>query len=176
MTYTHTDTAEALAGPRPGFWKPFGIAFLLAMVVGGLGALTTDLSSWYFSLNKPSWQPPDWAFGPAWTVIYAFTALAAVYAWREAPTRDDRLTIVLLFLCTAFFNLLWSLLFFRLHRPDWALIEVGALWASVFIPIVVLARYSKTASWLLVPYLAWVTFAGFLNYTVVQLNPQIVAQ
>ncbi len=171
LATTHNSSETTLAGPKSSFWKPFLIAFLVAQTVGGLGALTTDLGMWYRSLNKPWWQPPDWLFGPAWTVIFALAALSAVYAWRNAATKSSRETIVLLFMANAFFNLLWSALFFRLQRPDWALVEVGALWASVLIPILVLSRYSKTASWLLVPYISWVTFAGILNYTIVQLNP-----
>jgi tryptophan-rich sensory protein len=171
LASTHTASETEFSSPKSSFWKPFLIAFLLAQAVGGLGALTTDLGMWYQSLNKPWWQPPDWLFGPAWTTIFALAALSAVYAWRNAATKSSRETIVLLFTCNAFFNLLWSLLFFRFKRPDLALIEVGALWASVLIPIFVLSRFSKTSSWLLVPYISWVTFAGILNYTVVQLNP-----
>jgi tryptophan-rich sensory protein len=153
------------------FWKPFGIAFLLAMAVGGLGALTTDLGTWYQSLKKPWWEPPDFLFGPVWTTIFALAALSAVFAWRRAPDRDSRITIVLLFAANAFLNVFWSALFFRLKRPDWALFEVGFLWLSVLIPIFFLARYSRKSSWLLVPYIAWVTFAGLLNYAIVTLNP-----
>ena len=173
MTLAPTNGASetTLSGPKPSFWKPFLIALVLAQAVGGLGALTTDLGPWYKALNKPWWQPPDYLFGPAWTTIFALAALSAVYAWRNAPTKTSRETIVVLFMANAFFNLLWSLLFFRLQRPDWALIEVGALWASVFIPILVLSRYSKKAAWLLVPYISWVTFAAILNYFIVQLNP-----
>jgi tryptophan-rich sensory protein len=75
-----------------------------------------------------------------------------------------------LFALNGFLNLLWSLLYFRLRRPDWALIEVGLLWLSVLLLIVVLGRYSRTAAWLLAPYLAWITFAGALNWGTVQLN------
>lgn len=141
------------------------------MAVGGLGALTTDLGTWYRTLNKPSWQPPDWLFGPVWTTIFGLAALSAVFARRRATETAERETIVLLFVANAFFNILWSALFFRLKRPDWALIEVGVLWLSVLVPIFYLARYSKKASWLLVPYLVWVTFAGVLNYEIVKLNP-----
>jgi translocator protein len=155
----------------PGFWKPLLIALALAMGVGALGALTTDLGSWYQLLNKPSWQPPDWLFGPVWTTIFALAALSAVLSWRRAADRPNRETIVLLFVANAFFNLLWSALFFRLKRPDLALIEVGFLWLSVLIPIFVLRRYSVKSSWLLTPYIAWVTFAALLNYEIVKLNP-----
>ena len=136
---------------RSGFWKPVLIAFVLAMAVAGLGALTTDLGNWYHNLQKPSWQPPDWAFGPAWTVIFALAALSAAYAWRGAETQADREKIILLFVANAFFNVLWSALFFRVHRPDWALVEAIFLWFSVLVPMIYLARFSRTASLLLVP-------------------------
>jgi len=166
-------TTDIAAHPdRTPFWRPVLIAFILAMAVGGLGALMTDLGNWYHTLNKPSWEPPDWAFGPAWTLIFALAALSAAYAWRGAKTRADRETIILLFVMNAFFNVLWSALFFRLERPDWALVEAVFLWLSVLVPMLYLKRYSSTASYLLVPYLLWVTFATYLNYTIVQLNPQ----
>ena len=173
MTFASTNTSPEteLEGPQTGFWKPFLIAFVIAQAIGGVGAVTTDLGPWYQALNKPWWQPPDWLFGPAWTTIFALTAASAVYAWRNATTRASRESFVILFLTSGVFNILWSVLFFRLKRPDWALIEVGALWASVLIPILVLSRYSKKAAWLLVPYISWVTFAGILNYKIVQLNP-----
>jgi tryptophan-rich sensory protein len=130
----------------------------------------TDLGPWYQELNKPSWQPPDWLFGPAWTIIFALAAVAAVAAWRSAPTEADSEWIIILFAANGILNVLWSALFFHFHRPDWALIEVPFLWLSILIPIVVFWRYSKAASALLLPYLAWVTFAAVLNYEIVRLN------
>jgi tryptophan-rich sensory protein len=156
---------------RSGFWKPVIVAFILAMAVAGLGALMTDLGPWYQNLQKPSWQPPDWLFGPVWTTIFSLAALSAAFAWRQAETRADRDTIILLFIANAFFNVFWSALFFRLKRPDWALVEAVFLWFSVLVPLIYLRRYSSTSSWLLVPYLLWVTFAVALNYQITQLNP-----
>ena len=161
----------ALGRAQPGFWKAFLIAFVVAQAIGGIGAFTTDLGPWYQSLNKPWWQPPDWLFGPAWTIIFALTAASAAYAWRNATTGTSRAIIVVLYLTSGLFNILWSVLFFQIERPDWALIEAGALWTSVLIPILVVSRYSKKAGWLLVPYISWVTFAAILNYKIVQLNP-----
>jgi translocator protein len=171
LATTHTSSETGLERQQTGFWKQFAIAFLAAQAIGGVGAVTTELGPWYRALNKPWWQPPDWLFGPAWTTIFALTALSAVYAWRDAPGKTTRETIVTLLLANGVFNIVWSVLFFRVQRPDWALIEVGALWASVLLPILVFARYSKRAAWLLVPYISWVTFAGILNYTIVRLNP-----
>jgi len=150
--------------------KAIAWAALAAIAVAGLGALSTDLGPWYRSLVEPPWKPPDALFGPAWTTIYALAAIAGVRAWERAPRRSDREWMIALFAFNAFANVLWSLLFFRLRRPDWALAEVGLLWLSILVLIVVLGRYSRASAWLLVPYLAWVTFAAALNGAVVRLN------
>jgi translocator protein len=151
-------------------WVPVLAAAAAAIVVASVGSTMTDLGPWYQSLKKPSWQPPDWAFGPAWTLIFALAAIAGVVAWRRAETDAQREWIIVLFAINGVLNILWSTLFFRFHRPDWALYEVALLWLSVVVPIVVFARYAKAASWLLAPYLAWVTFAALLNFGVVKLN------
>jgi tryptophan-rich sensory protein len=150
--------------------KPVVVAALSAAGVAMLGALTTELGPWYFKLHKPSWQPPDWLFGPAWTLIFALAALAAVVYWRAAEDPAERGQMLAAFACNAFLNTFWSLLFFRLRRPDWALYEVGFLWLSILALIVLLGRRSTLAAWLLAPYLAWVSFASFLNFTIVRLN------
>jgi tryptophan-rich sensory protein len=149
---------------------PVLTAALAALAVGGLGVLTTELGSWYLQLRKPAWQPPDWLFGPAWTLIFALAALAGVLYWRDHVDRDDRQRVLAAFAINAFLNTLWSLLFFRMQRPDWALYEVGFLWFSILALIVLLKRGSIAAGWLLVPYLAWVSFAACLNWAIVELN------
>jgi len=141
-----------------------------ASFVAILGASLTDIGPWYQALNKPSWQPPDWLFGPAWTLIFALTALSGVISWRATRRRADREWLIGLFALNGFLNILWSLLFFRLRRPDWALAEVALLWTSVLLLVVVTGRHSGTARWLLLPYLIWVAFAGWLNLAIVRLN------
>jgi len=145
-------------------------ALLWGVAVAGAGAFLTELSPWYYALRKPSWQPPDWLFGPAWTLILGLAALSAFLAWRNAPDSFSRLLVAGLFIVNGALNLLWSPLFFKLQRPDWALIEVPFLWLSILAPIVLLARFSPASSLLLLPYLAWVSFAAFLNLTIVRLN------
>ncbi len=130
----------------------------------------TVLGPWYHALKKPAWQPPDAAFGIIWTVIFALAAGSGVTAWRAASARSTREWIIGLFALNGFLNVLWSLLFFRLMRPDWALIEVGGLWLSIGVLMVFLARFSRTASLLLAPYLLWVSVASALNLEVVRLN------
>jgi len=152
------------------------VAALLALALSGAGGLLTEIGPWYRALKKPSWQPPDWAFGPAWTLILGMAAAAGVLAWRHAPNPAAHVRVALLFAANFLCHLIWSPLFFKLKRPDWALFEVVFLWLSILALVVGLAPYSAVASWLVVPYLAWVTFAGWLNWTIVKLNGPFVTR
>ena len=155
-----------------GSWlrHPAWAAAVAAILVAMLGAAATDLGPWYQGLRQPSWKPPDVLFGPAWTLIYALWALAAVLAWKGAESQTSRRRIVWAFAVNGSLNVLWSLLFFRAQRPDWALIEVVVFWLSIVALIFLVTPHSRAAGWLLIPYLLWVSFAGVLNYAVVQLN------
>ncbi len=150
---------------------PIVIAALAAVLVAALGATMTDIGPWYQALRKPGWQPPDWLFGPAWTLIFACAALSAATAWRDAQDGRTRDWVIGLFAINGFLNVLWSFLFFRYRRPDLALLEVSALWLSILVLIVFTTRFSRSAALLLYPYLAWVSFAAVLNWAVVRLNP-----
>ncbi len=152
--------------------KPILIAFLLAIAVGGIGGAATDIGPWYYALVKPSWQPPDWAFGPIWTLIYITTGIAGVRAWRLGDTHQRRLFLIAL-LINCVLNVLWSLLFFKMQRPDLALVEVAVLWLSILPLILLPLRYSPRSSVLMLPYLGWVSVAAYLNLTIVRLNPPL---
>ncbi|WP_442681102.1 TspO/MBR family protein [Sphingomonas sp. ASY06-1R] len=149
---------------------PVVIAGLIALVVAMLGMTITEIGPWYHSLVQPRWAPADAVYGVAWTAIYALTAIAGVTGWLAMPTWREREWLLGLFALNGFLNILWSLLFFRLHRPDWAVVEVLALWVSVAALIIVIWRRSMPGAMLLLPYLAWVTFAGYLNMIIVRLN------
>ena len=149
---------------------PALIAGLAALGVALLGATITDLGPWYQALEKPSWNPPDPVFGIVWTIVFALTAIAAVSTWRAAPNSRVSDTIIGLFALNGFLNILWSLLFFRMQRPDWAFAELLLLWLSVGALILFCGRYSRFAAIALVPYLVWVTIAGALNWQVIELN------
>ncbi len=149
---------------------PAVVAAIAAVIVAALGATITDLGPWYQSLEKPSWNPPDVLFPVGWTVIFALNTAAIVSAWRAAPTPKVSDTIVGLFALNAFLNITWSMIFFRIQRPDWAFIEVLLLWLSILALIVYCGRYSKSAALLFLPYLLWVSFAAALNWAVVDLN------
>jgi tryptophan-rich sensory protein len=150
--------------------KPILVAAAAAVLIAILGGTITELGPWYENLSRPEWQPPDWLFAPVWTTIFALAALSGAIAWRRAPTRPARDWIIILFALTGCLNLLWSFLFFRMHRPDWALVEVGLLWLSVLMLIITLRKISGLSSLLLVPYLLWVSFAALLNWKIVALN------
>ena len=143
---------------------------LWGVLVAGTGAWLTELSPWYHELKRPSWQPPDWLFGPAWTVILGLASLSLFLALRYSQDRGGRLLILGLFVLNGVLNVLWSPLFFKLRRPDWALAEVPLLWLSILLPIVLFWPVSWIGSLLLLPYLAWVSFAAVLNLTIVRLN------
>lgn len=140
-----------------------------ALCIALLGGLATEIGPWYQALKQPAWKPPDWAFGPAWTIIYACSALGGAKAWLAGDAAGRR-AVVLAFAINGVLNVVWSLLFFRLHRPDWALMEVGLLWLSVLALVIVCGRRSREAGLWLLPYLVWVAFAATLNAAVVQLN------
>ncbi len=150
--------------------RPLAVAAAGVTVVALLGGLATEIGPWYHSLRKPWYQPPDWLFGPAWTLIFALIAVAAAMLWQAAVTDAERRRIAWSFIVNGVLNVLWSVLFFKLRRPDVALVEVALLWASIVQLIVVARPLSSEAAWLLAPYLAWVTFAAMLNAAVVALN------
>jgi tryptophan-rich sensory protein len=151
---------------------PIIISFGVAVFLGIAGGLLTEVGPWYRSLKKPTLNPPDWLFGPAWTLILGLAAWSASIAWEAAATPGEQRLVVLLFGANALLHLLWSPLFFKWKRPHWALVEVAFLWASLVALVVGLAPLSTKASLLILPYLAWVTFATWLNWQIVRLNPR----
>jgi tryptophan-rich sensory protein len=147
-----------------------GCAAAVAIVVAIAGGVLTEVGPWYQSLRKPSWKPPDWAFGPVWTTILVMAAISAALAWEAAPDGTAKAWVFAVLAVNSVLNIAWSGIFFKLRRPDLALIEVGLLWLSILALVVVLGRYSFVAGLLMLPYLVWVSIASFLNYRIVQLN------
>ncbi|MDZ7813529.1 MAG: TspO/MBR family protein [Ideonella sp.] len=154
-----------LARRRASVW-----AAAATILVAGLGGLATDIGPWYLALQQPPWKPSDLWFGPAWTLIYTLTAVAGVLVWERLDRGRARRWWLAQLGVNGLLNIAWSLLFFRLKRPDWALLEVPLLWLSVLLLLGFAARQRPLAAWLLVPYLAWVGFAAALNAAVVRLN------
>jgi translocator protein len=151
-------------------WRPILIAGFSTSVVAGIGTTLTAIGPWYRELIKPSWTPPDIAFGAIWTVVFSLIAVAGYKAWAAALTRSERATVISVFALNGFLNVMWSLLFFDLQRPDWAIVEVVAFWISIVVMIGVARRHSRAAGWLLAPYLLWVSVAAFLNWEIIRLN------
>lgn len=149
---------------------PIIVAAVTALAVLAFGGLLTDVGDWYRDLRKPPWNPPNWMFAPAWTLILGLAACAGVLAWDHAHDDASRVRILALFAVNIVFQCLWSPLFVTLRRPDLALFEAMLLWLSVLALMIGLAPLSATASVLLAPYLLWVSFAVFLNLVIVRLN------
>jgi len=144
-----------------------GICFAVAGVSGLWTA--SEVPGWYRTLSRPAIAPPDWVFGPAWTLLYALMAIAAWLVWESAPS-PLRTGGLILFLVQLILNFAWSLIFFRQHAIGAALMEVVVLWVAIGVTTLVFSRVSPAAAWLMAPYLAWVTFAAVLNATFWRLN------
>jgi tryptophan-rich sensory protein len=152
----------------------FGLLVSLILVFGAasLGRFFTDMSvsTWYPGLIKPSWTPTGATIGIVWTILYACMALAAWLVWRTGGHVDRRLPLALYF-AQLILNVLWSAIFFGLQKPGLAFLELLVLWIAVLVTTIVFRRYSSWAGVLMLPYLAWVAFAGYLNAMIWRMNP-----
>lgn len=147
------------------------VSFLLTFAAAGLGAVASaEAGSFYEQLVRPSWAPPAWLFGPVWTVLYAAMAIAAWLVWRARGVAGARPALGA-FAAQLAANALWSWLFFAWHQGALAFAEVLLLWGLIVVTVIAFWRLSVVAAVLLLPYLAWVTFAAALTLAVWQLNP-----
>jgi translocator protein len=151
-------------------WLPALAAAFGVIGMAAVGGWLTEIGPWYTGLKFPPWKPPNWAFGPIWTVILTLAAVSIVMIWRATPEGWPRLLLVGLLLANGVLNVLWNYLFFTIRRPDLAFIEVIGLWLSILAIIVFAAQYSTTGAWLFAPYLVWVGIAATLNLSIVRLN------
>ena len=124
---------------------------------------------WYAGLKKPSWNPPGWIFGPVWSALYTMMAVAAWLVWRRGGFTVNRFPLSL-FLTQLLLNALWSWLFFGLKNPALAFVEIVLLWLGIGATLAAFWPRQRAAAWLLAPYLAWVSFAAVLNFTLWQMN------
>ncbi|HEX3469667.1 MAG TPA: TspO/MBR family protein [Silvibacterium sp.] len=131
--------------------------------------VTGGIPTWYTGLVKPPLTPPNQAFGPVWTVLYALMAIAAWIVWKTRPSTCRRRGLRL-FCVQLALNLLWTWIFFARHQIGTALANIVVLWVAILLTILTFKKMSTTAAWLLVPYLAWVTFSGYLNFAIWRLN------
>ena len=149
-------------------WLTLAVLIVLCFVVAGIGGLVTtpSIPNWYSGLVKPSWTPPSWVFGPVWSVLYLCMAVAAWLVWRKG----NALVPLTFFAVQLAFNAAWSWLFFGLHSPGAALIDIVLLWIAIAATTIAFWRRSVVAGLLFLPYLAWVSFAATLNFAIWRLN------
>ena len=147
------------------------VAVGICLLVGASASLFTanSVRDWYPLLLKPSWTPPGAIFGPVWTLLYLLMGISAWLIWRQSAGSRRR-TALLVFAMQLTLNGLWSLIFFGLRSPGWAMVEIVLLWIAIVVTLYVFARIQRLAAGLLVPYLAWVTFASALNWAIWNLN------
>jgi tryptophan-rich sensory protein len=141
----------------------FGVATL------GSVATTPNVRTWYLGLVKPGWTPPGWVFGPVWSILYFAMSIAGWLVWRQMGLRGAALPLTLFGVQLAL-NGTWSWLFFGLHSPGIAFVEIVLLWLAIAVTAAAFWRRSVVAGWLFVPYLVWVSFAAVLNFAVWRLN------
>ena len=141
--------------------------FLLITFCAPLAGMFSLPGPWYVALDKPAWNPPAWIFGPAWTLLYTLMAIAAWLVWKRGGWRRP----LPLYFVQLLLNAAWTPIFFGAHQLAWALVEIVALWIAILLTLLSFHRVSKTAGWLFAPYLAWVTFAAILNFTLWRMNP-----
>jgi len=148
------------------------IGFILVTFVAAfIGSLftTPNIASWYSTLTKPSFAPPNWLFGPAWTILYILMAVAAFLIWQNKNNPQAKKALIFYFIQLTL-NSLWSIIFFGWHNPQLAFFEIVILWLFILLTLIKFYKIKKTAGLLLVPYLLWVSFASFLNLFIWLLN------
>lgn len=156
---------------KPARYPALALFLVATFAAGAIGSSVTieSVRTWYPTLTKPSWNPPNWIFAPVWTTLYVLMATAAWRVWRKAePVAARRLAVI--YGIHLVLNALWSIVFFALHRPDLALVEILLLWSLLVALQVRFWRADRLAGLLWTPYVAWVTFATGLNATIWFLN------
>jgi len=156
--------------PMKPAWPGLFVWLLVCFAVPALSAPFSP-GTWYAGLEKPSWNPPGWLFGPVWMALYSLMGVAVWTVWRRGGFLANR-TPLLLFLGQLVLNALWTPFFFGFHNPGLALIDILLLWFAIIATLLAFSRVHRLAGALLVPYLAWVSFASLLNFTIWRLNAQ----
>jgi tryptophan-rich sensory protein len=146
------------------------LGFVAVNVMAAMSGAFFKPGDWYERLDKPNWRPPNWLFPIAWTALYVMIAVSGWLVWESAPLTETWPALAV-YGVQVVLNGCWSWIFFGMRRLDWALVELAALWASIVAMIVLFWPINQSAALLLLPYLAWVSFAGVLNYAVMRRNP-----
>jgi len=150
-------------------WLGLTVCLVVCFSAASMGALFRP-GAWYAGLNKPSWNPPGWVFGPVWSALYTMMAVAAWLVWQRGGFGAQRKALAW-FIIQLALNAAWTPLFFGLHLPSVAFGEILLLWAAIVATLRAFFQVNNLAGWLLTPYLAWVSFAAVLNFTIWRLNP-----
>lgn len=147
-------------------------SILICEAAGVAGSIftTPKISTWYASLNKPSFNPPSWIFGPVWTALFLLMGIALYFVWEAAAKNKKAKEAAAIFGIQLALNILWSYLFFGLQNPFYALIEIFVLWLAILAAIIAFNKIDKKAAYLLLPYILWVSFAAFLNFSLWKMN------
>jgi tryptophan-rich sensory protein len=148
------------------------IAILIPLIIGAISGFFTSeaVTGWYAAIQKPSFNPPNGIFAPVWTTLYIMMGIALYLVWKQERNTKIWRQALFLFGLQLFLNFCWSLIFFKLEQPGWALVEMVCLWISILLTIIWFSKLSKVSAWLLVPYICWVSFAALLNYEIWRLN------
>jgi tryptophan-rich sensory protein len=152
-------------------WIGLAVFIAVCLGAGGLGAIATtpEIDGWYRTLAKPNWNPPDSVFGPVWTTLFILMGIAGWLVWKPEGFKAAALPLTL-FVVQLALNVTWSWIFFGMHQAGWAFAEIVILWLAIAATAAAFFRSAKAAGWLLMPYLACVSFAAVLNFTIWRLN------
>lgn len=153
-------------------WLKLVIAVVVSELAGIIGSIFTisAIPTWYAALAKPALNPPSWLFAPVWTTLYLLMGIAAFLVWRKGWEQKEVRIALFIFGIQLILNALWSIIFFGLHNPAWALVNIIGLWLAIVGAIVAFHKISRPAAYLLIPYIFWVSFAAYLNYSIWILN------
>ncbi len=148
------------------------ICIAIPLLIGFLGSMFTmeSVKTWYTTINKPSFNPPNWIFAPVWTTLYVLMGIASFRVWKNRKTAEWFHWAIVIYIVQLIFNLMWSFIFFELHQVGFALIEIVLLLLLIIINAFIFYRFDKLAGWLFLPYFLWVSFATYLTYSIFILN------
>jgi tryptophan-rich sensory protein len=156
---------------KKDIWK-LVVSVVASLAAGGIGSIFTReaIPTWYATLEKPAFNPPNWLFAPVWTLLYILMGVAAFLVWRKGLENRQVRTALIVFLVQLVLNALWSVVFFGLESPLYGLVVIAALWVAILFTTLMFYRISRVAGVLMLPYLLWVTFAAVLNESIWLLN------
>jgi len=148
------------------------VSILICQGVGVMGAFFTSpaIPTWYATLEKPRFNPPNWLFAPVWTILFLLMGVSLYLIWSKGLENKKAKTALFIFVLQLILNILWSILFFGLQSPLYAFIEIIILWLAILLTIISFFKISKTSAYLLLPYMLWVSFAAILNFSIMIIN------